>query len=593
MIVTDLQGNTEMVTDYKNLERKQRVNGNRSLSFILYETDNNQHSYDLVDYESVIEYDNVNYRVKNIEKKTLGNRTVKAVKARHTYFDLINHRQYGVLSGDLTIQECLDFALQGTNYTYSVPEAFNSVYFEEFGKGETVVKLIETVLNEFGVEFDINGTQLTFKTEIGQDTDYQIRYKQNLKTLKEKGNTENLSTYIRGYGKDGIEAEYTSSMSSVYGILHAKPLRDDSITTVSELETALEEAIPDEPHVNFEIDFVELKKAGYEGEAIDLGDRIYVIYEELGYDLTARCLEITDYPEDPKSSKVVLANFKDNIIDAMADFKNTETRLDSILTKDDKVRHNVLDEGVKRATTAIQNTETQLEYDENYGIIARDPNNDQNLVSFNSAGLGISNDGGQTFQQALTYEGLVASIAWVGKIKANNIDVTGMITAINGEGSTTIDGGKIDAETLTVLAANIDGLLTANQIDATNLHVDSANIDGTLSASQIDTTGLKAEELDVTKGSTSYIQVDILPNPTGTDYIPVMTIRDGDMTYIFQDGQVFNIQSDYDIDLLAKNGRVNVKSALYATGNIQTDGTIYIGGTEVATKNDTLTAVFG
>ncbi len=59
-------------------------------------------------------------------------------------------------------------------------------------------------------------------------------------------------------------------------------------------------------------------------------------------------------------------------------------------------------------------------------------------------------------------------------IDASKINIAGLITAINGNTTTTIDGGKITT-----------GSITAEKIDATNLHVKSANIDGDITASSI------------------------------------------------------------------------------------------------------------
>ena len=85
--------------------------------------------------------------------------------------------------------------------------------------------------------------------------------------------------------------------------------------------------------------------------------------------------------------------------------------------------YNALDEAVKRATEALQSAQTELEFTN--GIIARDPDDPNRLVLYNSAGLGISDDGGQTFRQAITYLGVNTDVLTAGQIHTNNIQIVG------------------------------------------------------------------------------------------------------------------------------------------------------------------------
>src|SRR5690554_2604673 len=70
LIVTDIKGQTEMLTDYKIEERVQRVNGEHLLSFFVPKTENNKHAFDLVQEESIVEYDGQEYRTKSLEERT-------------------------------------------------------------------------------------------------------------------------------------------------------------------------------------------------------------------------------------------------------------------------------------------------------------------------------------------------------------------------------------------------------------------------------------------------------------------------------------------------------------------------------------------
>src|SRR5690606_20330068 len=57
--------------------------------------------------------------------------------------------------------------------------------------------------------------------------------------------------------------------------------------------------------------------------------------------------------------------------------------------------------------------------------IARDVTNPNNLVIYNSAGLGVSRDGGQTFENAITYLGVNTNLLTAGDIHTNNIRIIG------------------------------------------------------------------------------------------------------------------------------------------------------------------------
>jgi hypothetical protein len=72
LFVTNLAGQSEMLTDFNNLTRKRRVNGERSLSFFIMQTPSNTHAIPLVCEESIVEYDALTeYRIKNVEERTI------------------------------------------------------------------------------------------------------------------------------------------------------------------------------------------------------------------------------------------------------------------------------------------------------------------------------------------------------------------------------------------------------------------------------------------------------------------------------------------------------------------------------------------
>jgi hypothetical protein len=144
----------------------------------------------------------------------------------------------------------------------------------------------------------------------------------------------------------------------------------------------------------------------------------------MGIDVEARLTEINEEYDEasvyPYKTTVTLANLRDSFTGSIVD---SQKQIKDIVGTDGKVRYNVLDAAVKRATEALQSAQTELEFEN--GIIARDKNNPNFLVLFNAAGLGISTDGGQTFRQAITSQGVVTDVLTAGQIDANNISVRG------------------------------------------------------------------------------------------------------------------------------------------------------------------------
>lgn len=418
LTITDINGVTEALTDYKSLAIKRQVNGDRSLSFIVIPTARNSHSYDLVAEESIVEYGGDRYRIKQAEERALGNRSVKRVAAQHVFFDLIDEYKYDVTSGSKTLGNALDWTLAGTDYTYTIIGSFASEEFENFGD-DNVLALLQTIISRYGVEFTIDGTHLTFRAKIGVTTDMQLRYRHNLKTLAKHADTSKLSTFIRGYGKDGLTAEYTSPHVDTWGLKHAKPVRDERYTSEASLLERLQNELVDEPEISFTAEYAELKKAGFTYEQFGLGDEIYVIYEPMGIDIMARIVEYEEYPEQPDATKITLANFRTNASDILADFGRVSKQVDRLFNGQERLPYNALNEAVQRATEALQSAQTELEFEN--GIIARSKINPNHIVLFNSAGVGVSVDGGQTFRTAMTAEGIVADLITTGTMLADRI----------------------------------------------------------------------------------------------------------------------------------------------------------------------------
>lgn len=422
LVVTDIFGNTEAVTGYKGLKRYRNTSGERTLKFLLFPTEQNAHSFDLVQEESLIEFKGEQFRIKQLKEKPRGKSKVKEVVAIRKMFDLINSHQYEIHNGSMTFEAALQFVLGGTGYTWTALDTFYAQSFENFGDDNRVA-LFQTVLNRYGPEFTLEDKHFTFKSKIGTATDFQFRYNYNIKTIDRSVNTNNLSTYIKGYGKDGLEVEYISPNAGKFinpdspdGYYHAKPVRDERYSTQEGLLERLKKEIQDEPELSITIDFADMRRAGFPYDVPNEGDEVFVIYEPLDLDFEARLMEIEEEfaegQDYPIRTNVTLANFKKSITKDMVNFKQTQKQVNKIIDPTGKVRYSVLDDAVKRATESLQSAQTELEFEN--GIIARSKDNPNHLVIITSAGIGVSVDNGVTFRYAMTAEGIVADLITVG-----------------------------------------------------------------------------------------------------------------------------------------------------------------------------------
>ncbi|PED27315.1 hypothetical protein CON34_06015, partial [Bacillus thuringiensis] len=420
--VTDIKlENSEPLTGFKDFKRYRKVNGDHYITFYIFKDNTNSAAFDLLIEESIVSDGENEYRIKNCENSvTKGGIPFKFVNATHTFFDLRDEKYvYDSVTNTQSLQQIASLIFKDTKYTPVVLADVPSRVFESFGDGNAIA-LLNKALNAFGVEFEVSGTQVIFKNQIGTKGDFQLRRKHNIKNIKETRDTFGLSTYIKGFGKDGLTTEYTSPMAAVFGKRHAQPVRDERFEIKENLLEEMKKRLQDTPIITIEIDFVDLKKLGYLYDTISLGDSVFVIHEVLGIDYEARIVEYIDFPyEQTKGSSVVISNIRKDFTSSMADMQSTKTTVDDLIANG--IPNKMLNESIVRASKAINDSMTELEYPESGGIIARSKVNPNHVVRMTSAGIGVSSDGGKTYKTAMTGEGLVAELIRGGLITGSTL----------------------------------------------------------------------------------------------------------------------------------------------------------------------------
>ncbi|MDA2309891.1 phage tail protein [Bacillus cereus group sp. MYBK35-2] len=384
LVVKGINQQEEMLTDYKEVKRKRRVNGEHSLSFYLLNTPNVKHAYHLVDKRASIMDKSDEYIALGINKR---GHYGKVITAPHIFFDDMMDQQYDLYNGYTNFKQCMDFIFNGTGWKYIIQGAFAATDFQNFGH-DTRSALLQTALNRYGAEMEINYSSktVTFKNQIGKETDAQFRYGHNLKTFEEDTDMTNFATVIRGYGKDHngqeIMVEYVSPMAKIYGRIHQKPIRDERFKSKETLLEKCKKEINDVPDTRFKVSIISLIENGLSPlHKFDLGDYVYMLYEEADVKVKIRVIEIEDDPTDPTKAPIVeLSTFKElkTASAVQAQFKQTQKQVQQLM--DDGGNLNL---ALKRL---YMNTET---FADNTGVWYIDPEDKNRYVHIGAGGLDV------------------------------------------------------------------------------------------------------------------------------------------------------------------------------------------------------------
>lgn len=444
--IKNLSGETHQLTNVKQVRRRRAVNGEKKLEFLVVPGETNEHAWDSVEAESKIDFKGEPYIIKKFEEASKGERSTKKVDAVHTFFNtMINCFQYDVHSGSQTFFAALTRVFEHTPYNFAIIDTFNAKRFENFGE-DNCLSLFIKVLEGYGAEFRLNGNTVYLEEEVGEQTNFQYRWKHNVKALNKSVSTQGLSNVIKGFGgkadDNGVyPIEYTlrSPNEALFPDMdyHMKPYYNENITTLPGMITALTKKLMDEPQLSITVDVAETGL-----HVVNEGDRGFIIYEPMDITISARVVEIYDTFEylegDWKliKTEVTLSNIKDKLSDITTRFAQSAKQVERLFEGKESLPYNVLPEAIRIATEAINNSMTEIQYPPNQGIVLQDPNNPNNLVRLTSAGIALSTDGGVTYRTAMTAAGTVTNELVAGIIRVNNIQIVGEDDLFywNGEG---------------------------------------------------------------------------------------------------------------------------------------------------------------
>ncbi len=424
------------------------LNGNVSTSAVIKPSKVNlQFIHSITEMWRIVDDDDTEYKIIYCKRRGTGNLLTVDVKALPKYQDdLNNQRVYERYDQRMTANAYFHLVFDGSGYNFILNGTFEAQQWEGLGEGSTRLEMLKNGLNRYKAEFRISGNTIYIENQIGNDTSHRYEHRLNASNIVQEIDANEFWTYAKGYGDYGdgeggedwqnakLIREYTSPLAQIpaIGIREAPPIKNGNITTTSFMDEQLKILVDESLKISVTADIHDLTKQGYPIAQSQLGDRVFLIDPRIGFDEEIRV-----------SHKSITKDWTGKIIALSLTFgapglvKRHQSNLSAavknitqLLEGKIKLPFSVLDNAVAEATKALHNMTSELSIPPNGGLMAVDKTNPNNLVLFNAAGLGVSTDGGTTFENAITGQGINGR-AIIAKTVLADVIAGGILTSLN------------------------------------------------------------------------------------------------------------------------------------------------------------------
>lgn len=467
LILTDIEGNEYPVHASTNHSEKMSADG--MLTFDVIETKENAAFINNISKMWKVTNvkganDRQRYVVVITSRKAIKNKQTVQVTAKEEQFDYLEtHRVYENISGSYPAVAYLEKIFNNTPYDFVLLDNANAIEWENSGDGMTKMAMFLKWLTRYGFEFkfDPNINRFTLGRHISRQPAYVLSKKINANDLNIEEDATNFYTYRRGYGNyEGednmheakLERFYKSPLAEIegIGIREMEPFTDGRIKNKNLMDETLFESIEDSLKTTVTFDFVRIGQ-NYPYAQPEIGDEIPVIDTTIQFKRLLRIVEIktTRDAHHKIIKQAITVGDPSRTTRYQAKSSGAINSIDDLLSGRTKLRESVLPAAIKRATDMLTETASELSFSEK-GIIAVDKVNPNYLTLFNSSGLGVSSDGGQTFRNAITRGEINADLITAGSINADYIRSgqldANLVNVIGKKGLIMITGDEIIAQ---------------------------------------------------------------------------------------------------------------------------------------------------
>jgi len=426
------------------IEKTDAVNGEKSLSGTIYF---GQDVKDNISKGWTLTFLNENYVVVTYKKNDKDN-TVAFNAVQAFFYKMSKTGFYEKWNGSHQLGNYLDALFAGTGYTYDNTASVAAFEKQDWGMSDRL-SLFNDIIDQANVEFYVEGKVVHVVPAMGSDLSTIVRKKFNLDTAEIQTDNTSFATYGRGYGvyskpndttSKRLEVEYKSPLYDYYypkfGAIEAVPVADERYTIADNLLAAVKDKVDKSWAISLTLNLIDLQSVGYKYAMAKPGDYITVIDENINFSDKVRIIKVTsDYDIRGTRTKTEVECGSLSFAEQQ---KTSQSTLSNVAAGKIPMPNEWLTSQVQLATNNLLAARTELSFTDQ-GIIAVDKSDANKVVILNSAGVGVSTDGGQTFKSAITANGVVAD-----RLYGNLIEGIAFKTSTSGGFTMTIQKGSID-----------------------------------------------------------------------------------------------------------------------------------------------------
>ena len=432
------------------MPRKQSINGEREITLSFLRGDINDKFIADIETGWTANFKGDKYHLFNEREDQHGNKEFDAVL---DFFHHFNGRWHmdDVEDKSMTIDDSIRPLFDDSPYVLSIIDNFYANTMN-YSKQQNSTERFLYFIGRHSAEFNIPiGTQtVQVRNKIGvQRNDVFIHEDDNLVDFNITTDTGSFCTAIKGYYRfrvpagsgDSTEKEptrtydYISPMASKYGVIWGEPIHDERFDTLEGIQAATKQKQEATWKSSFEI------AAERFDTPLNIGDEVRFIVPSKSINGYIRVVEINEqFDEDDELIEATYTFGNENIASQYRKMQYDALQdISDIMLGKKPIPFSVLPKAVREATNVINAGDTTQFYYRDDGIYGYNTQNPLGVTRYNANGIGFSQDGGQTYENAMTYLGIVATAITSGTIDANRVTIYGS----EGYNRIEIDGDKI------------------------------------------------------------------------------------------------------------------------------------------------------